>query len=205
MPIFSPQQQRPQHKLIGPPVQRIPSAEIDLTATKRSKQTPVVVVRKSVSWDETVIVRRHIHVNDLTKDERSKTWYTRSQFVDIKRDIAITIKAFKKGVELPPNMSTFRGLESRTRAGAMARKANKLEAWVVVLDEQNRQRRVRINNDVTIGLIYAAKCAQCLKEAQRVANEDAAEALEFHSEVIGQKKIRGLLTSLFRGKREGDV
>ena len=122
----------PQHALLSPHGE---SSEFAVTSISDSKKS-----KKRVHFGESVTVRCHLHRDDYLIKEYHQTWYTPEEFADMKKDIQTIVRAFVKGGEHAlPNGTSFRGLEYKTKQVAKLRKARKMTAWVLVLEEQDRQ------------------------------------------------------------------
>jgi hypothetical protein len=67
---------------------------------------------------------------------------------------------------------TIRGLEYRTRKGAVRRQHNKVEAITAVMDEQDRQIEEGFMNDELISQVYMEVSARCQEEAHQLALKD---------------------------------
>jgi len=80
------------------------------------------------------------------------------------------------------NEQTTRGLEYRTRQGAIRRQHNKLEAINAVLDEQDRQYNVGDFNDELLAAVYRNSSAHCQVAAYDLGLEDEAFVNEFRKE-----------------------
>jgi hypothetical protein len=69
-----------------------------------------------------------------------------------------------------------RGLEYRTKCGGRRRQQNKMNAMAAVLDEQERQRILGIDDDVTLSNVYIRSSAHCAEEAHALGMQDLNEA-----------------------------
>lgn len=169
----------PRHPQLLTVDQRIPSAEINIrsnikknpcsSSAQMSKQT------RSIRFYEVVSIRSTIHLNDMTDDEIDDAWYTREEMTDIKRRMAAEVKHWVAGKPMNENLST-RGLEFRTREGSQKRKANKINAIMAVLDEQDLQKVRGIDyNPEGLRSVYEPHALRCLQAAQVLAMGDARE------------------------------
>jgi hypothetical protein len=76
----------------------------------------------------------------MSKDLVKTTWYTKEEFDGIKKSFVPLIQAMVKGEQIAEtDKQTIRGLEFRTRHGAIRRQRNKLRASAAVILEQERQ------------------------------------------------------------------
>ena len=100
-------------------------------------------------------------------------WYNHEDFARMRREANATANRVLSGLEINPETSTIRGLENKTVVGAMRRKRNKLQAMLCVSQEQNIQRAQRICDEEHLSLIYIHNTKHCLKEARKLAVQDA--------------------------------
>jgi hypothetical protein len=112
--------------------------------------------RRHVLFKDNVSVRPITHMNEMPLDYTRAVWYEKKDFIEIKQRIALTLRIMSHGGQ--PNIDTeehcSRGLEYRTKDGASVRRENKFNALNAVLDEQDRQRELRIHNDALLCQIY---------------------------------------------------
>lgn len=123
------------------------------------------------------------HINDMCDDEVKSVWYEKHDYDQIKADIIPIVKRIMKGDKIEEtDQMTIRGLEYRTRKGAIKRQHNKVEAITAVLDEQDRQIELDILDPELISHAYLEISANCLKEAQQLAVGDIISAATYLSE-----------------------
>ncbi|KAI2489886.1 hypothetical protein MHU86_24701 [Fragilaria crotonensis] len=187
--------------------QRIPSAEMQISP---SKIKAPAVVKKSVHFNEVVSIRSTTHHNDMTSQEIAGAWFSRREMSEIKRSMAIEIKAMSSGLPFPGG--TTRGLEFRTREGSDRRKANKLNSIHAVLDEQDLQLMRGINEPEGLRRVYLQHSQSCLTESQLLAKADEtevrnllkakdAETTSIDSKECHSKNERALFSRLFIEKK----
>ena len=88
-----------------------------------------------------------------------------------------------KGEEVEEtNYQSIRGLEYRTRKGAVRRQHNKLEAISAVLDEQDRQYNEGLFNEELLAEVYRSCASHCQDEAYILALKDEATARDLLTE-----------------------
>jgi hypothetical protein len=122
------------------------------------------------------------HINDMTDEEVLNIWYEKHDYDQIKANIVPIVQQLMQGDNIEEsNEITIRGLEFRTRNGAIRRQNNKLGAITAVLDEQDRQFDEDVNDPHLISQAYLEISDLCLREAQQLALRDAAFASEYHS------------------------
>ena len=113
------------------------------------------------------------HVDDLPEEEVNAVWYEREDYDRMKQALVPVIRRLMKGEKVAENNNeTARGLEFRTREGAIRRQHNKLDSINAVLDEQDRQKTMRINDDEKLREIYLSRSAHCLEEARELGMKD---------------------------------
>lgn len=121
------------------------------------------------------------HINDMCDEEVLAIWYEKIDYDKIKQDIIPIVKRIMKGEKIEENNEmTIRGLEYRTRKGAIRRQHNKVEAITAVLDEQDRQIELDIFDADLISKVYLECAAHCLVEAQHLAGGDEIFAREYY-------------------------
>lgn len=94
-------------------------------------------------------------------------------------------KMMKKETIEETDKETIRGLEYRTRQGAIRRQHNKLEAITAVLDEQDRQLDCDgcVNEDL-LSEVYRQFNTHCREAAHVLALGDVQPAREYTSDAI---------------------
>ena len=165
----------PQHKLLQP--EGLATAE---NVKLSSKTAPKPIERRRVHFKETVSVRPITHVDNIPADEVAAVWFCKKDFEDMKKSFATTLRLMAYGeFKADDEDHCARGLEFRTRAGALARRENKWNALNAVLDEQDRQRELGISNDKLLSQIYITENRLCRQSALDLARSDEEEAREF--------------------------
>jgi hypothetical protein len=151
-----------------------PSSEIGTTFDMKSNNCVAMERKKRVvSFNKLVFIRETLHINNYTTDERKRVWYQKSELALAKVDMKRTIRLMIEGALLTDSDShTLRGLEFRSRAGAIKRQENRLNALAAVLDEQDSQFGMGIQNEEAISLVYQRVSWKCKKEAFLLAKLD---------------------------------
>jgi len=127
------------------------------------------------------------HINDLSDIEVKETWYERSEYEQIKKSLIPLVRKMMKSEDIEETDSqTFRGLEYRTRAGAIRRQHNKTEAITAVLDEQDRQLDSGDGktDDELLRQTYVQINAHCQQEAHQLALGDVEPAREHCGDLL---------------------
>jgi len=131
------------------------------------------------------------HINDLSDQEVKETWYERSDYEKIKMALIPIVRKMMKGEPIEEsNRLTIRGLEYRTREGAIRRQHNKAEAITAVMDEQDRQ--LDLNGRCEAEILrqtYIQINAHCQREAHELALGDVEPAREHCADAY--EKLRG--------------
>lgn len=120
------------------------------------------------------------HINDMTDDEVLWSWYEKHEYDQLKQDMIPIVKRMMKGdkIEETDDM-TIRGLEYRTRKGAIKRQHNKVEAITAVLDEQDRQMDKNTNDPELLRQAYLEISIPCHRDAHDLALADEVFAREY--------------------------
>ena len=122
----------------------------------------------------------------MSPDEVKAIWYEKADYEKIKMAmIPLIRKMMKKEHVIESDKETIRGLEYRTRQGAIRRQHNKLEAITAVLDEQDRQFDTigRVDEDL-LSSVYRQFSSHCQEEAHALALGDVQPAREHTSDAI---------------------
>jgi hypothetical protein len=159
-------------------------------------KTQQVLAKKSVGFYEIVSIRSTTHYKDMTSQEIANAWFSRSEMLEIKRNMAIEIKCMSSGTPLLGG--TTRGLEFRTREGSNRRKANKLNSINAVLDEQDAQIMHDQYDPEALRSVYLQHSQRCLTESHLLAKGDEIEVKLFHEE---SGEGGGFFRKLFAEKR----
>lgn len=123
------------------------------------------------------------HIKDMSKAEIRSTWYDRQDYEGMKQTMIPVIRRLMKGEVIEEsNSSTARGLEYRTRKGAIRRQHNKLEAISAVLDELDRQYNDGELNDDMVSEVYRTVAGHCQDEAYVLGLQDEAAAKAIFAE-----------------------
>ena len=119
------------------------------------------------------------HVNDLSEQEIGAIWYDRSEMDQIKMGLIPDIRRMMRGETLEETASqTARGIEFRTKQGALYRQRNKQTAIRAVLDEQERQKKEGISDDALLAGIYCSCSSHCKDSAHNFGMNDELAALQ---------------------------
>lgn len=148
------------------------------TSTHKRPSTSRTAQRKQVVFDTNVIVRVHLHLNDMTDSEKKASWYNEDEISTIRaaccRELMLqnARKRFQRkdhnnaSIEDAVLACACRGLEYRTKEGSRLRLEHRLSAWEVVELEQARQWREGLHDDDTM----AEKYHECADESAQLAH-----------------------------------
>lgn len=176
-----------------------PSPEFEKPAMKVKSLTTGDIIEKPVrrvSFYGRVYVREVLHLCDYDEDEHRKTWYSRDEIEEIKESIFETVRRIANGGHQEDSKEhCARGLEHRSKSGALQRRKNKLLALQLVLDEQQDQKESGINHPETLARVYQEISSQSIIAAQRIGKKDE---IEVHGD-----RGNGRRRSLLAGQRNG--
>jgi len=119
------------------------------------------------------------HIDDLKKEEIHDVWYQRDDYERMKIQFIPLIRKMMKGEVIEENnQQTVRGLEFRTRDGAIRRQHNKLEGITTVIEEQDRQHNEDELDNEQLREAYLACSSHCMEEAYALGKRDEREVKE---------------------------
>ena len=124
--------------------------------------------QKSVTFNQTVSVRKTLHINNYSNDEVFACWYNDDEFKAIRKGVKFAVSLLKDGLlEEDTEYHCQRGLELHTRKGANRRLQNKRAARGAVLIEQELQWEAGVYDPEYI----AMKCMEYSSSLQATAHE----------------------------------
>jgi hypothetical protein len=165
-----------------PPQQRMITQDLSDASSIASKSTVTKRFHFSLSSNQIYSVP---HIDDMTHEEVKAIWYEKEDYERIKLAmIPIIRKIMKKEKVAETDKETIRGLEFRTRQGAIRRQHNKHEAATAVLDEQDRQlNTIGHVDEELLAQVYQQFNSHCQVEAHKLALGDVSPAKEHTSDV----------------------
>lgn len=136
--------------------------------------------RRSVTFNESVRVKRTIHVANFSEDEHEAYWCSPYEYRLMKKNIKSEVELLDSGLMLLEANPEFcsRGIEHLTSAGSERRMANKLRGRAVVIEEQALQREEGSDDQLYVAQIYADASAEAVEEARLRALNDQLEVLQ---------------------------
>lgn len=139
--------------------------------------------RFSASPNEIFLIPR---IDNLTAEEVKATWYERSDYEKMKMAMVPLIRKMMKGETIEEtDQETIRGLEFRTRQGAIRRQHNKVEAITAVMDEQDRQiEDLGAIDEYLLSLVYCEINAPRRQAAHELALGDVEPARKHCSDAM---------------------
>lgn len=172
-----------------PPQQRNLIHESDAFELSSVSSKSIVQKRFQFSLSSNEIYRIP-HLDDLSDEEVTATWYAKPDYEKIKMSMIPLIRKMMKSETVEEsNRQTIRGLEYRTREGAIRRQHNKVEGISAVLAEQDRQRQVDgKGNDELLSQVYSEVNCHCQVEAHQLALGDVKPAQEYTADALETMK-----------------
>lgn len=149
------------------------------------------------------------HIDDMTDEEVWTIWYDRPDYDQMKQSFIPIIRKMMRGGRVEESDSeTTRGLEYRTREGALKRQHNKIESIHAVLDEQERQVSLGVHDVDKIAEAYVEVFRHCVLSARDLGEmdeefvkysmqEDSLDRSSHH----GKSRKMGGLRKMFRQVR----
>jgi hypothetical protein len=114
-------------------------------------------VRKKVYFSHKIRIKPTLHIRDYTQEEIEATWFSKTDFENIKADMRFALGLLRAGILDQDTISYCRrGLECRTKEGVRKRMFNKASTRNAVLDEQDRQWDIFVTDSEAIAKVYVA-------------------------------------------------
>ena len=141
-------------------------SDVSTEQTKKTKKTVRIQTEKNHVFPVP-------HIDDMSDAEVATIWYDRPDYDAMKQSFIPIIKKLMRGAKVEESDSeTARGLEFRTKEGALRRQHNKVQSIQCVLDEQDRQLALGIHDVDKIADIYVEASKHCLLAAQDLGEMD---------------------------------
>jgi hypothetical protein len=136
-------------------------APTPLLAAEHHDEEPV---RKKVVFSNKSRMKLALHLSDYTPEEIKATWFSKTDFENIKADIRVTLSMPHAGT-LDEDTNSIghccHGLECRTKEATRKRMLNKARTRNAVLDEQARQwGSFEVDSEAIAKVFIAARTAQ---------------------------------------------
>lgn len=135
-------------------------------------------MKKSVNFVPHATVYLIRHLNEYTKEEINRMWYSEQEWKHLKQDLyAIVAMLSDKSIEsVEERCGAFRGLESRTPQGHQRRKHNRAWAMAAVLEEQETQWNCDHEDPSALAAVYHEFSQPCVDAARTLGLEDELQA-----------------------------
>jgi hypothetical protein len=167
----------PQQRMIQPEDEKSISSE---SGHSRYSQT---AQKRHITFNQRVEVFGIPHIRDMPRTQVTELWYQRSEYETMKQSFVPIIRSMMKCEFIAEtNEQTTRGLEYRTRLGALARQANKVDSIRAVLDEQDKQFAAHENKPCKLRDIYLNMATHCSLAARELGKQDEEAMLTDYME-----------------------
>lgn len=148
------------------------------------------------------------HIDDMAESEIVTIWYDRCDFDLMKQSFVPIIKKMMRGAKIEEtDAETTRGLEYRTRDGALRRQHNKIHSIHAVLDEQERQVALGISDVNQLSEVYIGASQHCASAARELGEKDQefvrgeVGSLSQSNHGFGKSKKGSAIRKMFRQVR----
>ena len=141
-----------------------------------SDDTSVTTFEKTVTFCESVIVRRTMPLSEYTPEEIEATWYSDEEYDQISRQCQKQIRKLNEGKTLRDKKYCSRGLEGATDAGQCTKDENRYLAYQAVLQVQGSQREQGVYDELAIAESYRQVSSDCQLKACVVGIRDQRAA-----------------------------
>jgi hypothetical protein len=130
---------------------------------------------KSVTFNDRVKVKKHIHHANFSVDEIQASWYGKAEEDQIKEECRLLAGT---------NHAESRGLETRTSDAGKRRNQVKVACWDAVMNEQDFQFDSGIVDEEAIAMVYRALSYKCQIAATMMGTLDAQAVQEAPSQPV---------------------
>jgi len=128
---------------------------------------------KKVTFNTEVSCNEVLHHNDFTEEEKVECWYSKSQFLQMRREARKIIHLFDNTTPTANENYCIRGLENLTAGRALVKMdIQRRSLLVVLLAQENR----RTNNEEIIALHYGIFSKLCALKSYEIGLLDAEQA-----------------------------
>jgi hypothetical protein len=162
-----------------------------------SSATAAKVGRKlSVSFHPHALIYDHIHVHDLSDNEKNRTWYSRRDLHRIKRETEDTVQRMMMGSSSNGVGFCSRGLEYRTPIGVKLHQKHRWDALTAVLEYQYKHWRSGVKPE-SLARVYSdyTKHSSRVSRLMATIDEQSIEPKEPTSTAMITKKTNGCFAS----------
>jgi hypothetical protein len=146
------------------PLEQPISAMLPINHLALAKPGTSIKKTKSVTFNDRVKVKKHIHYSNFSVDEIQASWYGKAEENQIKEECRLLAGT---------NQAESRGLEARTPEGGRRRNRVKVAGWDAVMNEQDIQFDSGIIDGEAIAIAYLAISYKCQIAATMMGTLDA--------------------------------
>jgi hypothetical protein len=132
--------------------------------------------KRSVSFSAEAAVLNVLHIMDYTAEEKQATWFNGDDIRSFKNEGKLSAELMVHGV-CESEEICYRGLEARTRDGALRKRRNKIDARGAVFLEQGFQNDESVFDQEAIADIYYDCTQHCQVAANMMALRDERDVL----------------------------
>jgi hypothetical protein len=131
--------------------------------------------KRSISFSSEVFVIDVLHIMDYSAEEKQATWFVGNDMRFFKNECRGSAALMNNGVSESAELC-FRGLEARTRDGALRRRRNKIDARAAVFMEQDLQEDEGVFDEEAIADAYYDYTEHCHVAANMMGLRDERDA-----------------------------
>lgn len=131
---------------------------------------------KRVSFSPTTVAFSVLHIMDYSVEEKQATWYNGDDIRFFKNEGKASAALMAHGVIENAELC-YRGLEARSRDGALRKRRNKIDARGAVFIEQAFQQDDRVFDQEAIADVYYDCTQHCQVAANMMALRDERDVL----------------------------
>eukprot|EP00980_Cylindrotheca_fusiformis_P002847 scaffold672_cov126-Cylindrotheca_fusiformis.AAC.48 len=164
---------------------RSPQSSLSDIQQEKSPKLVDEDVRKCVSFDSCCDEFPTISLDDYSDEEHAACFFNDYEYDIMTRECLRIINKMTKGQKISSKKDSKRGLERMTPKAQEAKDANKLRAFIAVLETQDRQLAEGYNDPEEIALKYRKACGdRCREYAAKVGARDARSASTYNLEAL---------------------
>ena len=132
--------------------------------------------RRSVSFDSNVACVDTLHLNDYTDEELSNTWFTPREYKALRAENKLTVALMESGTDFEEELAfCSKGLEGMTNIERGRKFELRFRCGRAIFDEQDRQKRLGMDDPVSLAQIYGKYTFSSKMEAFLMAASDENE------------------------------
>jgi hypothetical protein len=152
--------------------------------------------RSSISFSPEVRIFNVLHFLDYSAEEKQATWCDGDEITSFKNEAKASAALMISGVVAESESAElcFRGLEARTRDGALRKRHNKIDARAAVFIEQELQQEEGVFDEEAIADVYYDCTQHCRASANMMGLRDEKHAQQATAVVV--VKEERVLTAL---------